>query len=60
MMEEGDREMKIRHNLLMETILAYVFLILGLAAGPATVWALFPLPVHGGPLWLLSYARIWP
>ena len=53
--------MKIRYTPLMETILAYIFLTLGLAVGPATVWALFPLPLHGGPLWqLLGYAQNWP
>ena len=32
----------------MGTILAYAFVALGLAAGPATVWALFPLPLRTG------------
>ena len=51
--------MEIRYAPLMETILAYIFLTLGLAVGPAAVWTLFPLPVHGGPLWqLLCYAQI--
>ena len=60
-MEEGYREMKIRYTPFLATIVAYAFLALGLAAGPATVWALFPLPLHGGPLsQLFCYAQIWP
>ncbi len=53
--------MKIRYNPLTWTILDFAFLALGLAAGPATVWALFSLALHGGALWQpLCYAQIWP
>ena len=53
MNEERVREMKLRYTPFMEMILAYGFLGLGLAAGPATVW------FQRSPWWVRLRRKRW-